>query len=151
MHKSDLAAGGVFAAVAIVFLIGAVQLGIPSPTSDGVPGAGFFPFILSSLLIVLCGVMAYQYLTHKGEKHESFRREAEQKGNMTPFILTLAAMLVMFVIWHLVNFELGCLVFCLAANIIYKRSWKFTIAFSIIFTAALHLVFIRMLMLSFEL
>lgn len=151
MHKSDLAAGGVFAAVAAVFLVGAVKLGIASPTSDGVPGPGFFPFLLSSLLIVLCGVMAAQYLTHKGEKHESFRRDVEQKGNMKPFVLTLAALLVMFAIWHLWCFEAGCLFFCLAANQIYKRSWKFTIAFSVIFTAMIHILFIRLLMLSFEL
>ena len=158
MHKTDAIGGGVFAAVGAAFVVGALQLGVGSATSDGVMGPGFFPFLLEMLVVILSLALVISYFRHQGEKTESFRMEVEQRDNLKPLVLTVVCLLGLFVLWHLLNqlvpsycFEIAAVLFCLVLNRIYRRGWLFTVAYSVVIVTVVHFVFVRVLYIQFSL
>ncbi|MDR1520654.1 MAG: tripartite tricarboxylate transporter TctB family protein [Planctomycetota bacterium] len=151
MHKSDAWSAGAFIAAALVFIIGALRLGVSSPTSDGVPGAGFFPFAAGAVIVILSSAQVVMTLRHKGEGKDSFRMEAEQRGNLAKLFATILAMLGLFVIWKLVAFEAAALAFSLFVNWVYGRGWLFNLVFSAVMVGLIHIMFVRVLFIQFEL
>lgn len=159
MYKSDYYTAGAFIAAGAVFLVGSLRLGLEAPTSDGIPGAGFFPFILSVLVIVLgIAVMAKTALS-KGEKTSSFALDAEQKDNARAWLVTVTAILGLLLSWRLLSgaeairsyaFEISAFAFSLFLNLYYKRSPLFALAFSIVMVALIHILFVRVLYIAFE-
>jgi len=148
--KGDTIPGLIFAAVGLAFLLPSVDLGILSTTKDGVPGAGFFPSILSAGVII-CGIGLFiSGLLAKGG-FEYFYLDEEQKKNIRPFFITLAAMFVFMLVWKLVDFFLAMGLFCLFMNWIYKRSWKFNILFSVGFVICIYVAFTMLLKIQFDL
>lgn len=151
MQKSDTISGLAFAAVGIFFIVGAFTLGIASPTKDGVPGAGFFPFIIGLAVAFLGGLLTVKSFLFKGEKEPAFALDAEQRANLRPFFATILALAAMFGIWHLVNFECAAVLFGLGVNRLYGRSWLFSILFSVVFVGIIYLMFVKLFHIQFEL
>lgn len=151
MHKSDIYSGTAFVVLAAIFIVGGLRLGVSAPTKDGVPGAGFFPVVIGAAVAVLGGLLVMQSLTFKGPKKESFRMVEEQKANIRPLVLTVVCLLAMFVVWHLVNFEVAVTLFSLAVNKVYGRSWKFGILFTLVFVGIIYLMFDKLFHIQFVL
>ncbi len=135
----------------MVFIVGGLQLGVSSPTADGVPGAGFFPVVIGSAVALLGIILIVQSRFFKGEKKISFRMVTEQKGNIRPLLLTVAGLVGMFVVWHLVNFELAVTAFSLFINRVYGRSWRFGLLFTIVFVGFIYLMFDKVFHIQFTL
>ncbi len=135
----------------MIFVIGGFQLGVHSPTRDGVPGSGFFPVVIGAAVALLGAGLIVQSLTFKGEKKESFRMEGEQRGNIRPLILTALCLVGMFVVWHIVNFEAAAVLLSLALNWVYGRSRRFSILFTIVFIGLVYLMFDRIFYIQFTL
>ncbi len=150
MQKSNIAFGSIFAAIGVVFVIGALRLGLSSPTSDGVPGAGFFPFIIALVVLALgLGLVISSIISPDG-RPSPFRMDAEQRENLRPFVLTIVALFGFFVLWYLIRFEVAAFVFCIFLNKVYKRSWLFTIVFSVILVSVTYFIFNRLLFIQFD-
>lgn len=140
MYKGDTIPGFLLTGIGAMFLIPGIGLGVAPSTSDHVPGAGFFPVFVSSVVIILGILLVLKGLKANG-KQRYFEMDDEQKSNILPFFSTIAAVIAFFLIWKFVRFEIAALVFCLFVNWIYKRSWKYNIAFSVIFVAAIYCIF----------
>ena len=162
MQKSNIISGGIFAALAAAFMIGAMKYGIKSASSDGVPGPGFFPFVLGLIVFVLGIILIVQGVTGKGTAGSAFAMDEEQRANIKTFFLTIGAIIAMFVIWHfpapefmivrkLTMFEPAALFLCIALNKIYKRGWLFSTVFALFVVILIHLLFVQLLSISFEL
>lgn len=151
MQKSDTVSGLAFAAVGVFFIIGAFSLGISSPTKDGVPGAGFFPFIMGLSVAFLGGLLMLKSLMYKGEKEASFALDAEQRANLRPFFATIGSLAALFAVWHILNFEAAAVLFGLVINRLYGRSWRFGFLFSLVFVGLIYLMFVKLFHIQFEL
>ncbi|MDR2392173.1 MAG: tripartite tricarboxylate transporter TctB family protein [Planctomycetota bacterium] len=149
-HKSDLVSTGAFMAAAILFIAGALRLGVGSATSDGVPGAGFFPFILGLIILVLGAVQATLFFRDRGEKKASFALPPDRRANVARIAATVGGMLGLFVLWKLVCFEAAAPAFCLFLNRVYGRGWLFNVVFSVLMTLLIHLLFTRLLYIQFN-
>lgn len=148
-RRSNLVSAGLFVAVAIVFAAGSVRLGISSSTSDGVPGAGFFPFLMAMAVIVLGSAQIVLALRSPEGGKPAFALEPERRGNLLRLFATLAALPALFAIWKLAFFEIAALAFCLFLNRVYGRGWPFTLIFSFLMVGLVHLLFVRMLYIQF--
>ena len=151
MHNSDVYSGSAFLAVAAVFIVGGLQLGVASPTADGVPGAGFFPVVIGATVALLGIILIAQSRLFKGERKESFRMISEQKKNIRHLVLTVVSLIGMFVVWHLINFEVALIVFSLFINRVYGRSWLFCILFTVVFVGLIYLMFDKVFHIQFTL
>ena len=161
MNKTNIISGSIFTIMAAAFMIGAYGYGIGYSTSDNVAQAGFFPFYLAMVVLILGLVLIFQGVTHRGPQDASFVMDDEIRKNLRTFFLTLGALVFCFALWHiptpaffldyyLTSFEPACLILCLILNILYKRSWLFNILFSTFIVLLIHLLFVRLLSISFD-
>lgn len=112
-----------------------------SMTSDGVPGAGFFPYILSCAIILLGLILTIRGIKQHGTVHFVLLDE-EGKLNVKILLLSLLGLLAVMLIWRYVGFFFVCVfLFCLYLNFLFKRTFKFNILYSVIFTGFVYLVF----------
>lgn len=98
LRKSDAMAGAVALLLGLSFLVPAIGLGIASPTSDGVPGAGFFPALTSGLLVLLGVILLVRGLRDPGAWFPTF--SAEQRANVRLMLATIGGVLGLLVIWY---------------------------------------------------
>lgn len=148
--KGDTIPGLICIVVGLAFLLPSIDLGIIATTKDGVPGAGFFPAILSSG-VILGGIgLFFSGLMAKGS-FEYFHLDEEQKQNIRPFFITIISMLVFMLLWKFVDFFVAMALFCLFLNKVYKRSWKFNILFTIGLVAGIYVAFTILLKIQFDL
>ncbi len=140
MYKGDTIPGLLVCGVGVWFLVPGIGLGMSSSTISGVPGAGFFPVIVSSAVILFGLALFVKGLKDNG-KFAYFEMDEEQKANIRPLLLTVCAILAFFILWKLIHFVVAALAFCLFVNWIYHRSWKYNLLFSIIFVALIYGIF----------
>ncbi len=141
--------GIVFALVGIFFLIYTIispQLTFGSTTSDGVPGAGFFPYILSALLIILGVVLVIRSQSKEIKPYVEMTDEV--RGNLRTMLIMLAGFVVFLLVWKLLSGFIGnwgflaCVfVFEIFINKLFQRSWKFTLIYAAVLTVFIYLVF----------
>lgn len=116
-------------------------LSFAATTSDGVPGAGFFPCILSGALIFSGIILMIRGLRQNGEK-QYVTLDAEMKGNLKILALTVAGLIIFLAFWYLTNlFIVGVMLFAVYLNKLYGRNWKFSVIYAVIFTSFIYLVF----------
>ena len=148
--KGDTVPGLICIEVGLAFLLPSINLGIIATTKDGVPGAGFFPAILSSG-VILGGIgLFFNGFMAKGS-FEYFHLDEEQKKNIRPFFITIISMLVFMLLWKFVDFFVAMALFCLFLNRIYKRSWKFNILFTVGLVVGIYIAFTVLLKIQFDL
>lgn len=144
MHKGDTIPGAVVTAFGITFLISTLanpRLTIGSVTSDGVPGAGFFPFIMSTLLTVLGIALMLTGFRQKG-KVSYIKLTPEIKKNLKVLLFVVMGLIGFFIFWQLTKwFYPGALLLSIFLNRLFERSWKYTLIYSTVFTAFIYLTF----------
>lgn len=117
------------------------HLSFAATTTDGVPGAGFFPYILSVLVIVTGICLFIRGIKQNGTK-QYVTVNAEMKRNIKVVVLTTAGLAVFLVFWYITGlFIAGTLLFVIYLNKIYRRTWRFTLLYGVIFTIFVYLVF----------
>ena len=115
-----------------------------------VPGPGFFPIICGVLMIMFGGVLVLKSLLQK-ESVDYFKMTDEIRSNTKIAFLVFSGLIVFMILWKLTNLFIP-LVFVLAVylNLLFKRSWIFTLIFSIILTAFIYFLFVRGFSVTFK-
>lgn len=140
MSKAGLIFVGCCAAIAIFFLIPA--LGMPGGTSDGAPGPGYFPIIVSLVILVLCVLLVFKYL--KDDK-KYFQQTENQRKNLPKLLITAGAIVLYTILFMFVPFIPLTIVFMVFLNWYFGKKWIYNIVFSIVFTLVLYFVFSKFL------
>lgn len=148
LFKGDTIPGILAVAFGLLFLIPSIGFGVTSATSDGVPGPGFFPLIISICLIALGLVLFVKGIRDKG-KFKVFVLDEDNRENLKPFFLTIAAILVFLIAIKFIMFVLAAFVLVVVMNWIYKRSWKFNLIFSSVFVGLVYVIFTVLLKVQF--
>jgi len=150
--KGDTVPGMMTIFIGIFFLVKTLatdNLSFVATTSDGVPGAGFFPCILSGALIVSGIILMIRGLRQNGEK-QYVALDAEMRGNIKILLLTVAGLAVFLAFWYLTDlFIVGVLLFAVFLNKLYERKWKYTIIYAVVFTVFIYLVFMMAFSIGF--
>lgn len=140
MYKGDTIPGLLVCGVGIWFLVPGIGLGMSSPTLSGVPGAGFFPVIIASAVILFGLALFVKGLKNNG-KLVYFKMDDEQRANLKPLLLTVAAILIFIVLWKLIHFVVAAFAFCLFLNWVFHRNWKYNLTFSVLFVTLIYCIF----------
>lgn len=144
MHKGDTIPGLLVCAFGLAFLIATLltpNLTIQSTTSDGVPGAGFFPYLLGSAVTLLGAALFVRGLRQKGTV-QYIKLDPEIQKNLKILLLTVVGLVVFLAFWQLTHlFTVGVLLFCLYLNRLFERPWKFNAIYSVVFTVFIYAVF----------
>lgn len=150
--KGDTVPGMITIFIGIFFLVKTLatdNLSFVATTSDGVPGAGFFPCILSGALIFSGIILMIRGLRQNGEK-QYVALDAEMRGNIKILLLTVAGLAVFLAFWYLTDlFIVGVLLFAVFLNKLYERKWKYTIIYAVVFTVFIYLVFMMAFSIGF--
>lgn len=112
-------------------------------TSDGVPGAGFFPVILGLILGALGLFLMLRGIRAHG-KVEFFKIEDEEiRGNVRMLIKTVLCILAFFVLWRLTRQFIACaLLLVFGLNFIFGRTLKYNIIYTVVFVAFIYGAFV---------
>lgn len=144
MHKGDTIPGILTTLFGFIFFYAALMapnLHFRSTTSDNVPGAGFFPYIIGGLVMALGIVLTIRGLCQKG-RIQYFVLNEERKGNLKVLGLTILGLLAFMVFWQTTRqFIIAVFALCLYLNWVFKRTWKFNLIYSGVFTAFIYLLF----------
>lgn len=142
--KGDVIPGLLVVLTGVFFLITTMvtpNLAFGSTTSDGVPGAGFFPYIFSVVLIILGAALFMRGLRQNGAV-QYMKLDDELRQNLKLLLKTTVGLIAFLAFWQLTTlFFVGVLLFCLYLNIIFQRTRKFTAIYAIGFTLFVYLVF----------
>lgn len=122
--------------VALFFMIPA--FGFPGGSADGAPGPGYFPIIVSTIVIILSVILLFHYLK---DKTKYFQTTEVQKKNMKKLLVVSGVVVLYSILFMYVPFLPLSIVFLIFLNWFFGKSWKFNIPFSVIFTVVLYLVF----------
>ena len=140
MSKSGLLIAGGSIVLALFFLIPA--LGFPRAARGGTPGPGYFPIITSTAIIILSIVLAVVFLR---DKEKYFQKNETERSNMPTLLITCAAVVLYPIFFFFLPFIPLTIVYMVFLNWVYKRSWKFNICFSVLFTVITYVIFARFL------
>ena len=108
-----------------------------------IPGPGFFPFLCAVFTLVFGIALIIRGIRQNGTV-SYFAMTDEMRGNIKTALLVLVGLICFLVLWKLTNLFI-VLVFAYAVylNVLFKRSWVFTIVFSVVITAFIYLLFMR--------
>lgn len=147
--SADTIAGLLCMAFGAFFLIMTAtnpQLSFGTQTSDGVPGGGFFPYILSVLIIIMGGALTVRGIKNSDVKYVNMT--PEMRKNLRIMLLTVAGLVVFLAAWKIAApyfgntaFMVCVFLFELYLNKLFERSWKFALIYALVFTAFIYLVF----------
>lgn len=119
------------------------RMTIITESSGGFLGPGFFPFVCSLLMVVLGIALIVRGVLQAG-KVKYFEMTPEKKKNLLTIGLVVGSCILFLTAWKLTNKFLPCLfVYSIAVNKILKRTWVFTIVFSVILTAFVYGLFFK--------
>lgn len=134
--KEDTIAGLCFIALALFFIV--MSWSLPKGSDDGVPGPGYFPLILSALLVFLSLVMIVTGVVRK----TSFNFfDALFKANAPSLLLTILAITAYLILWSLIPFVINTAVFLFCLGLIYRRTLLANVLFASISTGLIYVLF----------
>lgn len=145
MHKGDTIPGlltAIFGFAVALYTLSEDTMKFRAQSSDGVPGAGFFPVLLGFVVGILGVALMVRGLTQKGSV-QYFKLDEELRGNLRTLILAVTGIVVFFVLWQTTKQFILCVpVLCFFLNFIFKRSIKYNIIYTVVFTAFLYAAFV---------
>ena len=127
----------------VIYTLAENTMRFNAQTSDGVPGAGFFPVLLGALLGILGIMLVIRSIRKKSEEVQSVAASEETKKNIKMLVLTITAVVVFFILWQLTKlFILWAFALVIFLNFIFERTLKFNIIYSVVFVAFIYLAFV---------
>ena len=133
--NSEVIFGLIMIAVAAYFIIG--SQGLPGE-KNGVPGAGYFPIIAGSGVIVFSVLLVIQGIR---KPKEYFKLEKSQLVNLRQMVLVLIDLAAFLVIWRFIPFIPAALLYVFVLTLILKQPLKFSIPYTIGVVMVLYLIF----------
>ena len=153
MRKNDTIPGllvTIFGAVFFVVTWLEPKLTFIARTSDGVPGAGFFPYIMSGAVTLLGVALTMQGLRRKDRDPEPSTLTPSQE-NLKVLTWTVAGLIAFLAAWLYAGyFYLFAMLLCIYLNRLLKRSWRFTLLYSLGLCLLVYLVFTLGFSIHFE-
>lgn len=153
MHKGDTIPGLLFTLFGVFCLIvtyTSPMLRWGSNTSDGVPGAGFFPYIMGAVLVIFGIMLMVRGIRQKGAV-TYMNLTPEIKGNIKLMALMMIGVAAFLAIWKITEqFLISVVVFALYENLVLRRSKVFTIIFSVVITLLIWALFMKGFKVSFR-
>ena len=145
MHKGDTIPGlltAVFGFAVAFYTLSEDMMKFRAQSSDGVPGAGFFPVLLGFVVGILGVALMVRGLTQRGSV-QYFKLDEELKRNLRTMCLVVAGMVVFFVLWQTTKQFILCVpVLCFYLNVLFGRSLKYNIIYTVVFTVFLYAAFV---------
>lgn len=145
MHKGDTIPGIITAlfgySVAIYTLV-EDTMRFNAQSSDGVPGAGFFPVLLGFAVGILGTILTIRGIRQRGTV-QYFNIDPEIKYNLKRLGLAALAVVVFFILWQTTKQFIVCMAaVCFALNAVFGRSLKFNLIYTTIFTVFIYASFV---------
>ena len=145
MHKGDTIPGlltAVFGFAVAFYTLSEDTMKFRAQSSDCVPGAGFFPVLLGFVVGILGVALMVRGLTQRGSV-QYFKLDEELKRNLRTMCLVVAGMVVFFVLWQTTKQFILCVpVLCFYLNVLFGRSLKYNIIYTVVFTVFLYAAFV---------
>ena len=142
--KGDTIPGMVSVAIGVLTLIyiwANPKMVVMSAGTYGGIGPGFFPFVCAVALILFGGVMVLQGIKQNGTV-DYFQMDAERKENLKQVGMLALLCALMLLAWKVSKMFFLCLpVYVFAMNKLLKRSWLFTILFTVGMTVFIYGLF----------
>jgi len=140
MNKAGLVFVGISIAVALIFMIPAFSM--PGGSVDGAPGPGYFPIILSTLVIILAIIQGLSYLK---EDVKTFQQTETQKKNRPTLFIVCITTLVYTILFAYIPFIPLTIVGVGFINWLFGKRWISNLIFSVVFTMVLYVIFSKFL------
>lgn len=145
MHKGDTIPGlltAVFGFAVALYTLSEDTMKFRAQSSDGVPGAGFFPVLLGFAVGILGVALMVRGLTQKGSV-QYFKLDEELKKNLKTMCLVVVGMVVFFVLWQTTKQFILCVpVLCFFLNFLFGRNLKYNLIYTVVFTVFLYGAFV---------
>lgn len=145
MHKGDTIPGlltAVFGFAVAFYTLSEDTMKFRAQSSDGVPGAGFFPVLLGFVVGILGVALMVRGLTQRGSV-QYFKLDEELKRNLRTMCLVVVGIVVFFVLWQTTKQFILCVpVLCFYLNVLFGRSLKYNIIYTVVFTVFLYAAFV---------
>ena len=138
---------GIFNALLSIYWI-TQSLKFPGGTADGVPGAGYFPILVASLLFILSIVLIIQ---GSQSKIVYFNVKMWSKDIKKMFLMTIFIIVVFFVLWYYTTYIIACLVLTFGLGYTFRLSIKNNIILSVVFSFGTYYVFNNLLQVMLKL
>ncbi|MDN5334032.1 tripartite tricarboxylate transporter TctB family protein [Sphaerochaeta halotolerans] len=135
----DVVFGIVSFILSTVFLILAQRFS--SATTDGVPGAGFFPSIVCVLIMFISVLLIIQGYKKKQHYFKPAVGIKELSRNTRDLIITCLALIGFFLLWKYVHFLVGITLFLLILNAVYRQKILTNIIYTLVCASAIYFVF----------
>lgn len=137
MKKNDTIPGiitTVFGVILMAYILSNPKLPLISRNSNGVLGNGFYSFVCAAGM-TLCGVLlTLRGLRQKGVDY--MQLTPEKKQNLKTIFMMIGLLALLLVLWKVTNLFLILLPFYVfGINMLLKRGWKYSLIFTIVFTA----------------
>lgn len=158
MHKNNLCRGDtipglllmLFGVVVIILTIRAPQMTFVSVTTDDAPGAGFFPYLTSGLIVLFGFLLMLRGIRQNGSV-SYFERTPEVQSNIRMLLKIAAGIILLLTAWKLTKNLIPCIfVYSLYANFVLRRSIKFNLIFSAVLTVFIYLLFCKGFSVQFQ-
>lgn len=145
MHKGDTIPGlltAVFGFAVALYTLSEDTMRFRAQSSDGVPGAGFFPVLLGFAVGILGVALMVRGLAQKGSV-QYFKLDEELKKNLKTMCLVVVGMVVFFVLWQTTKQFILCVpVLCFFLNFLFGRNLKYNLIYTVVFTVFLYGAFV---------
>jgi len=140
MLNADVIFGSVSAIIGAIWIV--MSLPFPKGTSDGVPGPGYFPILIASLLIIASVTLIFSGLK---SRKSYFDVKKWSKKNVRMFFLSWAIMLLFLMLWLKISYIIACLVLTFGLGLVFEINLKENILISPALTFATYYVFNNLL------
>lgn len=145
MHKGDTIPGiitALFGFSVAIYTLMEDTMRVNAQSSDGVPGAGFFPVLLGFVVGIL-GVALTIRGVMQGGTVQHFKLDPEIKNNLKTLGLAVAGIVIFFILWQTTKQFIVCVpILCFFLNYIFGRNLKYNIIYTVVFTVFLYLAFV---------
>lgn len=145
MHKGDTIPGiitALFGFSVAIYTLMEDTMRVNAQSSDGVPGAGFFPVLLGFVVGIL-GVALTIRGVIQGGTVQHFKLDPEIKNNLKTLGLAVAGIVIFFILWQTTKQFIVCVpILCFFLNYIFGRNLKYNIIYTVVFTVFLYLAFV---------
>lgn len=148
MVKKNIISSIIFLFFGIIFIKPSLDLGWSSRTSDGVPGAGFFPMIMIVGIIILSGYMLISNAM-KLKQPSDFERKPTNRDNAKNVVILILSITIYLILWKLIGYYFATFIVAVLLNLYFKRTLIFTFVFSTVFVSLIYIIFTAGLKIQF--
>ncbi len=116
-----------------------------------IPGPGFFPVFCAVFLVFFGALLILRGIRQNGAV-DYFRMTDEMRRNVKTMALVVIGLVTFLVIWKLTS-QFIPLIFAFSVNLnllLFRRSLRFTLIFSVVITAFIYLLFVRGFSVTFK-